>query len=62
MKLVIEAIRGVEDGKKHIYTKFPISIGRFSDSDFQINDPFVSRHHCTINNDSNRFIVRTAPF
>ncbi len=39
------------------FTNFPISIGRLSDNDFQLNDPFVSRRHCTIYTDGVSFTV-----
>ena len=48
MKLTVSIIEGYDKGKKQLFTEFPISIGRLSDSDFQISDPFVSRRHCTV--------------
>lgn len=57
MKLTISVITGFDEGKKESFTDFPISIGRLPDSDFQLNDPFVSRRHCTIYTDGIYFIV-----
>ena len=51
MKLTISVITGFDEGKKESFSKFPISIGRLPDNDFQLNDPFVSRRHCTIYTD-----------
>lgn len=57
MKLTISVITGFDEGKKESFTDFPISIGRLPDSDFQLNDPFVSRRHCTIYTDDIYFTV-----
>ena len=39
------------------YNKFPISLGRRDDNDLIINDPLISRIHCTIFNDSGDFYI-----
>ena len=39
------------------YDKFPISLGRRDDNDLIINDPLISRIHCTIFNDSGGFYI-----
>lgn len=57
MKLTISVITGFDEGKKESFTDFPISIGRLPDNDFQLNDPFVSRRHCTIYADGICFTV-----
>ena len=57
MKLTISVITGFDEGKKENFTKFPISIGRLPDNDFQLDDPFVSRKHCTIYIDGVCFTV-----
>jgi len=57
MKLTISVITGFDEGKKESFTDFPISIGRLPDNDFQLNDPFVSRRHCTIYTDGICFTV-----
>lgn len=57
MKLTISVLLGIDKGKKASFTDFPISIGRLPDNDFQLNDPFVSRRHCTIYTDDICFTV-----
>ena len=39
------------------FDKFPISLGRRDDNDLIINDPLISRIHCTIFNDSGEFYI-----
>jgi len=57
LKLTIEVITGIDEGKKMSFTNFPISIGRLHDNDFQLNGLFVSRRHCTIYTDGVCFTV-----
>ena len=57
MKLTISVISGFDEGKRQSFTDFPISIGRLPDNDFQLNDPFVSRRHCTIYKEENYFTL-----
>ena len=57
MKLTISVITGFDEGKMMSFTDFPISIGRLPDNDFQLNDPFVSRRHCTIYTDGICFTI-----
>ena len=57
MKLTISVITGFDEGKEKSFTDFPISIGRLSDNDFQLNDSYVSRRHCTIYTDGIFFTV-----
>lgn len=57
LKLTISVIKGFDKGKKQSFTDFPISIGRLPDNDFQLNDSFVSRRHCTIYADGFSFMV-----
>ena len=57
MKLTISVIEGYGKGKKQSFTEFPISIGRLPDNDFQLNDPYVSRRHCTIYTDGICFSI-----
>ena len=57
MKLTISVISGFDEGKRKSFTDFPISIGRLPDNDFQLNDPFVSRRHCTIYKEENYFTL-----
>ena len=57
MKLTISVITGYDEGKNKSFSSFPISIGRLPDNDFQLNDPFVSRRHCTIYTDGICFTV-----
>jgi pSer/pThr/pTyr-binding forkhead associated (FHA) protein len=55
VKLILAVISGFDQGKRQSFTDFPISIGRLPDNDFQLNDPFVSRRHCTIYKEENYF-------
>ena len=48
MKLTISVLAGADKGAVKSFNAFPISIGRLPDSDFQLNDSYVSRRHCTI--------------
>ena len=57
MNLTISAIEGVEKGENKTFSEFPILIGRLPDNDFQLNDKYVSRRHCTIYLDDERFTV-----
>ena len=57
MKLTISVISGFDEGKRQSFTDFPISIGRLPDNDFQLDDPFVSRRHCTIYKEENYFTL-----
>lgn len=57
LKLTISVITGFDEGKKMTFTEFPISIGRLPDNDFQLNDSYVSRRHCTIYTDGIFFTV-----
>ena len=57
MKLILEVILGFDEGKRKSFTDFPISIGRLPDNDFQLNDPFVSRRHCTIYKEDTYFTL-----
>ena len=57
MKLTISVISGFDEGKRKSFTDFPISIGRLPDNDFQLDDPFVSRRHCTIYKEENYFTL-----
>jgi len=57
LKLTISVITGFDEGKKMTFTEFPISIGRLPDNDFQLNDSYVSRRHCTIYTDGLFFTV-----
>jgi len=57
MKLTISVLLGIDKGKRASFNDFPISIGRLPDNDFQLNDPFVSRRHCTIYTDGVCFTV-----
>lgn len=57
MKLTISVIEGFDKGKQQSFTEFPISIGRLPDNDYQLNDSFVSRRHCTIYTDGIYFTV-----
>jgi pSer/pThr/pTyr-binding forkhead associated (FHA) protein len=57
VKLTISVISGFDEGKRQSFTDFPISIGRLPDNDFQLDDPFVSRRHCTIYKEENYFTL-----
>ena len=57
MKLTILVIEGHDKGKQQSFTEFPISIGRWPDNDFQLNDPSVSRRHCAIYANGSRLTV-----
>ena len=57
MKLILAVVSGFDQGKRESFTDFPISIGRLPDNDFQLNDKYVSRRHCTIYLDDDRFTV-----
>ena len=57
MQLALLVISGPDKGKKQSFNEFPISLGRSLDSEFQMNDIFVSRKHCTIYFDSTRYVV-----
>ena len=48
MELKISVLAGADKGIVKSFNDFPISIGRLPDNDFQLNDSFVSRRHCTI--------------
>lgn len=56
-KLTIKVLEGYDKGKKQSFDQFPISIGRLPDNEFQLNDPYVSRRHCTIYTDGFCFSV-----
>jgi len=57
MNLTITVIAGCDKGKIKSFKIFPIVIGRLPDNDFQLNDSFVSRRHCTIYTDGFYFTV-----
>jgi pSer/pThr/pTyr-binding forkhead associated (FHA) protein len=58
MKLIIEILNGRLSGKTFIVDSFPISIGRLSSSNLQIQfDKYISRAHCTIYKDGNNLYL-----
>jgi len=48
MKFIISVLKGFDVGKIQSFSEFPISIGRWTDNDFVLVDPLVSRMHCVI--------------
>lgn len=57
MDLRITVVSGAGTGTSHIFSEFPISIGRYPENDIVITDDIVSRRHAAIANENGQLMV-----
>ncbi len=53
MIIKLKILNGLNKGNEFSFDKLPISIGRSNKNDIIINDPYISRNHCTIYSENN---------
>ncbi|MEO1337145.1 MAG: sigma 54-interacting transcriptional regulator, partial [Myxococcota bacterium] len=58
--LIIDVLDGPDQGTRYGPLKYPIRVGAAQGNEILLNDPSVSRHHCTIEESAEGVIVRDA--